>query len=137
MTLELNVGEFSVTLSDVSTTKPQLIGIYDADATLWGEVSYWIGARLGRRHCSLCDVTHGVFTKKSSWDSCASSLPHPFVTYHRNDMPDHVRPIVAGRFPVIVFDDGSRPVVLMNDEEISRANGSPEELVELIRARLA
>ncbi|GDX28913.1 hypothetical protein LBMAG13_13430 [Actinomycetes bacterium] len=29
----------------------QLIGVYDADATLWGEISYWVGARLGVRHC--------------------------------------------------------------------------------------
>ena len=36
----------------------ELIGVYDADATLWGEVSYWVGARLGQRHCSLCDIMH-------------------------------------------------------------------------------
>ena len=120
----------------MTSDSPQLVGIYDADATVWGEVSYWIGARLGRRHCSLCEVTHGVFTKKSSWDSCASSLPHPFVTYHRNDMPDRLRPVVADRYPVIVLDDGVRPIVLMGDEEISIANGSPEKLVELIQATL-
>ena len=46
------------------------VGIYDADATLVGEVSYWIGARLGRTHCSLCELTHGLFTVKREWKEC-------------------------------------------------------------------
>lgn len=121
----------------MSTERPRLVGIYDADATVWGEVSYWIGARLGRRHCSLCDVTHGVFTRKSSWDACASSLPHPFVAFHRNDMPDGLRQVVADQFPVIVLDDGMQPVVLLTGEEISRAEGSPEGLATLIVGKLS
>ncbi|MCE2710061.1 MAG: hypothetical protein LW596_04620 [Ilumatobacteraceae bacterium] len=65
----------------------ELIGVYDADATVWGEVSYWIGARLGRRHCGLCDITHGVFTRKAEWQACEDRLPVPFSAYHRNDQP--------------------------------------------------
>ncbi len=38
----------------------RLIGVYDADGTLRGELGYWVGARLGRRHCSLCDITHAL-----------------------------------------------------------------------------
>lgn len=29
----------------------EYIGVYNADASIWGEVSYWFGARLGIRHC--------------------------------------------------------------------------------------
>ena len=32
-------------------TVRELIGVYDADGTLIGEVRYRIGARLGRTHC--------------------------------------------------------------------------------------
>ena len=116
---------------------PRLVGVYDADSTLWGEVSYWIGARIGRRHCSLCEVTHGLFTKKSSWEACASTLPHPFEAFHRNDMPEELRPVVGDSFPVIVYDDQRKPTVLLTDEEIRTANGSPEVLLELISSRLA
>ena len=48
--------------------------MYDADHTLIGEVSYWVGARLGRRHCALCDITHGLFTPKRDWTECRASL---------------------------------------------------------------
>ena len=54
----------------------KLIGVYDADATLLGEVSYWIGARFGVRHCSLCDITHSLFREKSQWRECQSRLEH-------------------------------------------------------------
>ena len=45
----------------------ELIGVYDADGTLLGEARYWIGARLGRTHCSLCEITHGLFTERADW----------------------------------------------------------------------
>jgi hypothetical protein len=48
----------------------EYIGVYDADATLWGELSYWVGARLGVRHCALCEVTHGLVRRNAEWGSC-------------------------------------------------------------------
>ena len=53
----------------------RLIGVYDANGTLRGEIAYWIGARLGRRHCSLCEVTHGLFAVKGDWKRCRDGLP--------------------------------------------------------------
>ena len=136
MSQELKGDELSVTLDVVTSTTPRLVGIYDADATLWGELSYWFGARFGRRHCSLCDVTHGMFTKKASWEECASTLPFPFVTYHRNDMPSELHEVVGGRFPTIVLDDGNEPSVLLTGDEIAQAKASPHVLVELIASRI-
>ena len=72
----------------MTTPVLEFIGVYDADATLWGEVSHWVGARLGRRHCSLCDITHGLFTRRRAWTACAEELPVEFVAFHRNDAPD-------------------------------------------------
>jgi hypothetical protein len=114
----------------------QLIGIYDADATIIGEVSYWIGARLGLRHCSLCDVTHGIVTEKASWRSCKEDLPLPFVTYHRNDMPDDVRAVAGSALPAVVIRRGGTVSHLLSASEIDTAQGSPERLSEMISAKL-
>jgi hypothetical protein len=73
----------------------EYIGVYDADATLWGELSYWVGARLGVRHCALCEVTHGLVRRKAEWDRCAAGLAVPFTLYHRDDAPADVRAAVA------------------------------------------
>jgi hypothetical protein len=114
----------------------ELIGVYDADATLWGELSYWVGARLGQRHCSLCDITHGLFTQKSQWRDCAGQLPVPFLTYHRNDQPDDVRNCIGDALPAVVArtDDGVR--VFVTSAELEACHGSPQMLFELLASRL-
>ena len=96
-----------------------------------------VGARLGQRHCSLCDITHGLFTEKSAWRDCESQLPVAFVTYHRNDQPDDVRTVTAGRLPAIVArtDDGVRMCV--TSAELAACHGDPQALFELLTARLA
>lgn len=114
----------------------QLIGIYDADATVIGEVSYWIGARLGIRHCSLCDVTHGLIAEKASWRRCREELPLPFVTFHRNDMPNDVRAVIGDALPTIVVRRNGVVTTLLSSHEIESVEGIPEELVRLISERL-
>ena len=73
-------------------TVRELIGVYDADGTLVGEVRYWIGARLGRTHCGLCEITHGLFTERADWRQCRDQLDVEFPTYHRNDAPAECSP---------------------------------------------
>lgn len=114
------------------TTIVRLIGVYDAEGTLRGEVAYWIGARLGRRHCSLCEVTHGLFTEKNEWRSCRDGLPVPFDTYHRDDQPPQIRVISENRAPVVVAETTTGHVVLLDGQRIEEADGDPHQLVELI-----
>lgn len=121
---------------DRSSRITRLIGVYDADGTLRGEVAYWIGARLGRRHCSLCDVTHGIFTEKNQWRSCRSSLPVPFDTYHRDDQPDVVRQATSNHVPVVVAETPTGIVTLLSGPDIDDARGDPETLMTLIETKI-
>jgi len=114
------------------TTIVRLIGVYDAEGTLRGEAAYWIGARLGRRHCSLCEVTHGLFTEKNEWRSCRDGLPVPFDTYHRDDQPPEIRVISENRAPVVVAETTTGHIVLLDGQRIEEADGDPHQLVELI-----
>lgn len=114
------------------TTIVRLIGVYDAEGTLRGEAAYWIGARLGRRHCSLCEVTHGLFTEKNEWRSCRDGLPVPFDTYHRDDQPPQIRVTSENRAPVVVAETTTGHVVLLDGQRIEEADGDPHQLVELI-----
>lgn len=113
----------------------EFIGIYDADATLWGEVSYWIGARLGRRHCALCDITHGLFTRRRDWTSCASELPAPFVTFHRNDAPDDVRLAAGDRLPCVLMRTASGVHMALDPSAVEACQGEPRRLLEALLAR--
>lgn len=120
----------------------QLIGVYDADATLWGEMSYWIGARFGVRHCSLCDITHSLLREKPEWRECRgkldSELGIEFETFHRNDQPDDVRRSIDGKYPAVVVRAESGEVSLfMNADQIAACGTSPEGFAAEISRRLA
>jgi hypothetical protein len=108
----------------------RLVGVYDAESTVRGELAYWIGARLGRRHCSLCEITHGSVRQRPEWTTCKASLPVPFDAYHRNDQPDAVRVAAGGQAPVVVAETASGHVVLLDSTELERCHGSIDLLLE-------
>ena len=110
----------------------KLIGVYDADGSIRGEVAYWIGARLGNRHCALCDITHGKVRERSDWKECKTSLPVTFDTFHRDDAPPEILNLPGLQLPIVVAQTESGFVPLLNPDDLSRCNGSPETLVEQI-----
>ena len=110
----------------------RLVGVYDADGTFRGELSYWVGARLGGAHCSLCDITHGLVKERADWVTCRAGLAVPFVTHHRDDQPDVVRAAADGVVPVVAAETGSGVVVLLGPAELEDCGGSGDRLVEAI-----
>lgn len=112
----------------------EFVGIYDADSSLWGEVSYWVGARLGRTHCSLCEITHGLFTEKPDWRRCRDALSVPVRTYHRDDAPPDVLDAADGRFPIVLARSESHLEVALNPAQLESLEGSVERFAEALEA---
>lgn len=112
----------------------ELIGVYDANAGLVGELSYFVKARLGAAHCALCDVTHGKVRERADWRECRGQLAAPFVTYHRNDQPSALRLTTRDAAPVVAARVDQDYVVVLTAEEIAACDGAPDRLVEAIRA---
>lgn len=110
----------------------RLIGVYDADGTVRGELWYWVGARLGRAHCALCDITHGSVRERTDWKQCRAALPVLFDTYHRNDQPDPVRTAIDGQVPVVVAETTAGIVMLLGPAELDRCDGQVQRLTEAI-----
>ena len=114
-----------------------LFGVYDADATILGEMSYWLGARIGIRHCSLCDITHSLFREKVAWQNCQSELltNHGvnFQAFHRNDQPDGVRKVIDGQYPAVVAEDTDGNFFLfMDDLAITACGKDPQQFLARI-----
>ncbi len=117
-----------------------LVGVYDADGSVLGELRYWVGARLGRTHCSLCDITHGLVREKEEWQGFCDQLPVPFSTVHRDAMPDDVSVAVAeagGELPVVVARAAGRTQVVLGSDALASAGGEPEALGDLLGPALA
>ncbi|MGH9184319.1 MAG: hypothetical protein ACRD0U_00640 [Acidimicrobiales bacterium] len=115
----------------------RVTGVYDADGTIAGELSHFLGARFGRTHCALCDITHGWVRERSAWRVARDRLPVPFVAFHRDDQPDAVRAATGSAAPVIVAETtAGEVVVLLDSDELESCAGSPERLVEAITGAL-
>jgi len=115
----------------------RLVGVYDADSTLRGELAYWIGARLGRSHCALCDITHGLVRERADWRTCRAGLPVPFDTFHRDDQPDIIRAALAGVYPAVVAETTAGVVMLLDPRQLAVCAGSVDQLVMAIEEQVA
>jgi len=115
----------------------RLVGVYNADRTLRGELAYWVGVRLGRAHCALCDITHGSVRERSDWIACRAGLPVPFDTYHRDDQPDAVRALLGDHAPAVVADTDHGLVSLLDSDELAACDASPDRLVAALEQAVA
>ena len=109
-----------------------LVGVYDADGTLGGEIRYWLGARIGISHCSLCDVTHGLFTQRSGWREWRASLGVPFELFHRDDMPGDVAAATTA-LPVVVARTAQGIVTLLGPDELDGCDGDLHRFIDALR----
>ena len=114
----------------------RLVGVYDADASWRGELAYWVGARLGRAHCALCDITHGLVRERSEWRTCRGDLPIPFDTFHRDDQPESIRALLGGTAPAVVAETTAGVVLLLGPEELTACAGSTDRLVAAIETKV-
>jgi hypothetical protein len=117
----------------------RLVGVYDADGGVVGELRYVVGHLLGRVDCALCDITHSPVRRKRSWDALLASLPVPVVAVHRNELLPDVTPAVSfDRLPAVyaVRADGSA-AELVGRDELRRLDGSVDAFGDLVRERLA
>ena len=124
-------------MSDGPNLVRRLVGVYDADGTMLGELSYFLGARLGRTHCALCDITHGLVRQRPAWRAARDELPVEFVTYHRDDQPDDVREAIGDRLPAVVAETASGVVVLLDGDDLEACGGDPKSLIAEVRRAVA
>jgi hypothetical protein len=115
----------------------RLVGVYNANGTIGGELAYFVRARFGRAHCALCDITHGLVRQRPRWKTCRTNLAVPFDTYHLNDQPDAVRAAYDGVAPVVLAQTGTQLFVLLAPGELGACQGSVEHFTDAMNAAVA
>jgi hypothetical protein len=115
----------------------RLVGVYNANGTLGGELAYFVGARLGRTHCALCDITHGLVSERPAWKACRAALAVPFDTYHRNDQPDEVAAVSGGVAPVVSVETIDGMSGLLGPDELQACAGSIDRFSQAMHDAVA
>ena len=118
---------------EVPQTVDSLVGVYDADGSLAGELAYVVGKALGRRHCALCDITHGTFRRRPEFDECAAGLGVPFELVHLDERADDVRAASDGHVPCVLARTGGDLVRLVDRSGLERCGKDPARLAAAVR----
>lgn len=108
----------------------RIVGVYDADGGLRGELAYLAG-KLSGRHCSLCDITHSPLRRRRAWDEYVATLPVPFEVVHRNERSADVQSATEGHEPCVVAETSDGGVTMLLD---SAALESARDVSGLARA---
>ena len=113
----------------------KLTGVYDANGSVPGEIAYWFGARLGLRHCSLCEITHGLVRPSRDWLEQLDRLPLEFSAVHLDEREPDVEAASRGEEPCVVAtrEDG-RTEVVIDREQLDSCEGDPTEFARLLNA---
>ena len=120
----------------------RLIGVYNADGGVVGELKYFFGHLIGIAKCELCDITHSLIQRKASWDRLASELKAEygldFALEHLNERSEAENKASAGREPCVLaeYPDGSLGMFL-DRQELRMVDGNVDRFAKLVRARLA
>jgi hypothetical protein len=115
----------------------RLVGVYDADGTLLGELAYVVGHMLGRRSCALCDITHGTVRRRPEFDEAAATLGIPFDLRHRDERSPELVALTDGELPCVVAEGDGEPLVLVDRAALAACGSDPAALVDAIRSAAA
>ncbi|MFZ9697993.1 MAG: hypothetical protein ACO3C5_10230 [Ilumatobacteraceae bacterium] len=103
-------------------------GIYNADGTLLGEISYVAKKLAGRGSCALCDITHGWTGRKKSFDATCDAADIEWELLHRDEAtPEQLA--AAGELPAVIAYHGDKWELALGPRELDDCNGDPAALV--------
>jgi hypothetical protein len=120
----------------------RLIGVYNADGGVIGELKYFFGHLIGVAKCELCDITHSPIRRKASFDQLAGELKSEyrldFALKHLNERTESETKASAGKEPCVLaeYPDGALGMFL-DRQELRVVEGHVDKFSKLVRARLA
>ena len=113
-----------------------LIAIYDADASITGEIRYLLRKVFSNNTCALCDLTHGWNPLgKSAWRRRPETEPN-VIWLHRDEAPEGLLNAVDGELPCVIADHGHRVEILLDNEALKACEGDFATFTALLEEKL-
>ena len=115
----------------------RVVGIYNADGGLFGELRYVLEKLVGRSDCGLCDLTHGwnAFGKQA-WREAYRASTVPIELVHRNHAtPDQLA--AAGSLPAVLTGEEGAWRRAADAELIRSLRKDPAKLLDYLEELIA
>lgn len=118
-----------------------LIGVYNADGGIVGELTYFFGHLIGVRSCSLCSISHSPIAKKSSFKELEQHLlaEHGILVrmIHLNERNEREQKASEGREPCMLLEYPDKSISMFLDSaDLTALSGSVSSFKVLISSRL-
>lgn len=119
----------------------KLIGVYNADGGVIGELKYFFGHLIGVAKCELCDITHSPIRRKAAFDQLALDLKAQygldFDLKHLNERTEAETKASLAKEPCVLveYPDGTLGMFL-DRQELRVVGGDVARFEALVRARL-
>jgi hypothetical protein len=111
----------------------RLVGVYNADGGLAGELRYAIGKAFGRTHCALCDLTHRGVRQRQDWRDLCEGLPVPVDLVHLNERSGAVREASRGGTPCLLAEVDDELVLLIGPQALQSCGADVDKLEQQLR----
>jgi len=120
-------------------TPTRLVGVYRAEGSLRGEISYVVGRLLGTAHCALCDITHSPVRRKAAWDRMAAGLGVPFELVHLDERDTATAQVVTGwdDSPAVLAELDGALVQVLGPDDLETVGGDVARFEQALRTALA
>ena len=118
-----------------------LIGVYNADGGIVGELTYFFGHLIGVRSCTLCDISHSPIMKKASFKALERHLleEHGILVrmIHLNERNEREQKASEGRVPCMLLEYPDQSISMFLDStDLTALSGNVASLKKLILSRL-
>ena len=111
-----------------------VVGIYNSDSGVFGEITYLVNKTLARSRCSLCDLTHGWNPfGRTSWKKACSETSVIFSFLHR-DEATNVQLASVSDLPVIATIRDGEWVCVVTATELTEHCDNPDWLITKINS---
>ncbi len=115
----------------------RILGVYNADGGLVGELRYIVGHMLGTVSCALCDITHSPIRRKREWDALVAELGVHVDLRHLNELDDREAAAVGDRAPLVLVERNGMLEPLLDAAQLDALDGSVSAFGVAVRDALA
>ena len=114
----------------------ELLGVYDAEGSLRGELRYLIGKWRGTAHCELCDITHGRLREKQEFRALRERLPVPLTLVHLDERATDVATASEAAVPCVLARVDGKLHIVMEREALRACGGDVHRFGATLRDAL-